>query len=257
MISQSLIDECPLEINGHSAMFNNINSDPIFRMYPDIKEVFKESFGLLAQSIEKLNGYHNINYLVKTDQGNYILKTYPYTKELFDILNAENEALIHLNNMNLNGIPNAIKNKENNWLITSNNQYIYRLLTFVDGEFLGDIHPSETLLKSFGKFLAHLNLSLKKFDSYVLRSRQWPWDLQYLESNKSFIPDIPDAHNRSIVEYFFLQFEEHVRPVLPHLRKQVIHNDANEWNVLCKSGEVCGIIDFGDIAYSILLMKWQ
>ncbi|WP_373397639.1 phosphotransferase [Algoriphagus halophilus] len=39
-------------------------------------------------------------------------------------------------------------------------------------------------------------------------------------------------------------------PVLPELRRQIIHGDANEWNVLTENGSVSGIIDFGDVCYS-------
>ena len=84
-------------------------------------------------------------------------------------------------------------------------------------------------------------------------ARQWEWDIQYLDLNKKYINDIPDAKDRNTVKYFFQQFEEIVRPVLPGLRKQIIHNDANEWNVLSKNGEVSGFIDFGDLAHSLLI----
>jgi len=52
---------------------------------------------------------------------------------------------------------------------------------------------------------------------------------------------------------FFLQYEENVIPALPFLRRQVIHNDANEWNVLTKNNRISGIIDFGDFTYSFLI----
>ena len=37
---------------------------------------------------------------------------------------------------------------------------------------------------------------------------------------------------------------------LDHLRKSVIHGDANDYNVLVDGNEVVGLIDFGDIVYS-------
>jgi Ser/Thr protein kinase RdoA (MazF antagonist) len=79
-----------------------------------------------------------------------------------------------------------------------------------------------------------MDLQLQQMESYVLRARKWEWDLQYLHLNTKLIVDISDAHDRNIVRYFFLQFEEKVTPILPTLRKQIIHNDANEWNLLTK-----------------------
>ena len=40
---------------------------------------------------------------------------------------------------------------------------------------------------------------------------------------------------------------------LPTLRKQIIHNDANEWNTLTLDNQISGIIDFGDVCYSQLI----
>jgi len=40
---------------------------------------------------------------------------------------------------------------------------------------------------------------------------------------------------------------------VPYLRKQIIHNDANEWNVLVQGSEISGIIDFGDLAHTYLI----
>lgn len=76
---------------------------------------------------------------------------------------------------------------------------------------------------------------------------------KYLHLNKKYLDDIPDPHDRNVVRYFFQQFEENVHPVLPELRKQVIYNDANEWNILVKENQVSGLIDFGDLAYSPLI----
>ena len=55
-----------------------------------------------------------------------------------------------------------------------------------------------------------------------------------------------------MVENFAEQFETHVLPVLPTLRQSVIHNDANDYNVLVSptevgSAPVVSVIDFGDM----------
>ncbi len=50
-----------------------------------------------------------------------------------------------------------------------------------------------------------------------------------------------------------MQIRENVEPFIEDLRKSVIHGDANDWNVLCKNGEVSGIIDFGDMCFSPLI----
>ena len=218
--------------------------------------LLKTEFGFTKCDITKLNGYDNFNYLVNGKSGKYVFKTYTYNNALLDVLEAENEALQFLEENDGQHFPKPIPFTSGvliKVLDIDGTQTICRMLSFLEGTFIGDLSASETLLQSLGAFLATLNLKLKAFDNHVFRGRQWEWDLQYLSLNKKYLNAIPDAHNRSIVHYFFKQFEEKVSPILPELRKQIIHNDANEWNLLVKDKNISGLIDFGDLAHSQLI----
>ncbi len=218
--------------------------------------LLKKEFGFSQCEIKRIDGYDNANYIVKNGGISYVFKTYNYNKELLAILEAENEALLYLNTEEHDKFPKPIpfiSGESIKVLTIQKRSTICRMLSFIDGEFLGDSNPTERLFYSLGTFLAELNLKLQYFDSYVFKARQWEWDLQYFQLNKKYIEDISEPHDRSIVHYFFKQYEQHVLPVLPLLRKQVIHNDANEWNVLLKNETISGIIDFGDLAHSHLI----
>ncbi|MEO9805175.1 MAG: aminotransferase class III-fold pyridoxal phosphate-dependent enzyme [Reichenbachiella sp.] len=221
-----------------------------------MKNLLKEHFDFQDPEIKKLNGYHNINYLVSNHSTKYIFKTYPFDEELLAILEAENETLNHLKEKGADQFPIPVPFTNGGFievLDLDGKPTICRMLSFIEGDFLGDTKSSEELLKSLGTFLARLDIQLQDFNHYTLRARQWEWDLQYLHLNKKYLNDIPDEHERSIVNYFIQQFEENVTPILPELRKQVIYNDANEWNILTKNGKVSGLIDFGDLAHSPLI----
>ena len=221
-----------------------------------MNELLKTEFGFSQCEIKGIDGYDNANYIVKNKTSCYIFKTYGYNEELFAILEAENAALLFLSSEEQDQFPEPIPFISGEFikvLDIEGQKTICRMLSFLDGSFLGDCPPTKKLFQSFGTFLASLNLKLQNFDSYVFRARQWEWDLQYFHLNKKYIDDISDAHDRSVVQYFFIQFEQKVLPVLPRLRKQIIHNDANEWNVLLKNDKISGIIDFGDLAHSQLI----
>ena len=224
-----------------------------------MKKILQAEFGFKDVQIKKLDGYDNANYLIKSNGEKYIFKTYKYidTDEILDLIKAENETLLFLHkDGNSNKYPKPIPFSDGLFYKTitlEGEQVICRLLTFIDGEFLGDLKPSIKLFQSFGNFLANIDLELKNHKNYIIKARQWEWDIQYLDLNKKYINDITDTKDRKLVNYFFQQFEENVRPILPNLRKQIIHNDANEWNVLSKNGEVTGFIDFGDLAHSFLI----
>lgn len=221
-----------------------------------MKELLETEFGFHSPEIKRINGYDNVNYVIREKPDQFIFKTYVYDEELLAILKAENEALLHLQGKANNKFPKPIPFRNGDFIKTLNidgKKTICRMLSFLEGEFLGDKEPTAGLYQSLASFLAEMNVKFQTFDSHVLRARQWEWDIQYLYLNKKYLDDIPVPYDRSIVSYFFLQFEENVVPVLPGLRKQIVHNDANEWNVLVKNGEVSGIIDFGDLTYAPLI----
>jgi 4-aminobutyrate aminotransferase-like enzyme/Ser/Thr protein kinase RdoA (MazF antagonist) len=219
-------------------------------------DIIKQTFGWDIQECKKLDGYDNLNYLITTKNDRYVFKTYGQCGDTLDLVTAENEVLLFLAEHSKNTFPKPIPFKDTSFvkLVSINGKpKICRMLSFLDGKFLGDVIHTPKLFQSLGTFLAQLNLKLQSFKSHTIKGRQWEWDIQYLDFNKKYINDIPDAKNRHIVWYFFQQFEEHVRPIATQLRKQIIHNDANEWNLLIKKEDVSGIIDFGDLAHSFLI----
>ena len=221
------------------------------------KDFFKKEFGITILNSKTLDGYDNLNHLIRTNDDSYIYKTYIYSDVLFDLVQAENDTLLFLQKDLAGTIPKPIRFSDDVYVKTISSSHgkpeICRMLSFLKGDFFGEVTHTKELFESFGTFLATLDVKLRDFKNYTLQARQWEWDIQYLDLNKKYINDISDSKDRNIVLYFFQQYEENVRPYYPELRKQIIHNDANEWNVLVKNGTVSGIIDFGDLAHSFLI----
>ena len=81
------------------------------------------------------------------------------------------------------------------------------MLSFLDGKFFGEVKHTKKMLESFGFFLAEMNVQLMQFNNDTIKARKWPWDIQYLYLNKKYIDDIGNAKDRSLVQYFYNQFE--------------------------------------------------
>ncbi|MDH5474271.1 MAG: aminotransferase class III-fold pyridoxal phosphate-dependent enzyme [Cyclobacteriaceae bacterium] len=221
-----------------------------------MKDSLQGQFEFQIVEIKKLNGYDNANYLIRTSDTKYIFKTYRYTSDSMSLVEAENNTLLSLQNNHQNKLPKPIPFKDGSYvkiLKLNGEETICRLLSYLEGKFLGDVTLTPNLLNSLGRFLASLDLNLQTLSSYRIKARVWEWDLQYFNLNKKYIEDIPTIKDRNIVRYFFQQFEENVIPVIPELRKSIIHNDANEWNILVDGEEITGLIDFGDLAHSPLI----
>jgi 4-aminobutyrate aminotransferase-like enzyme len=221
-----------------------------------MRKVLIQNYKLENPILKKLVGYDIVNYRVDTKTNKYILKVYSDSKKDVDFAEAENEVLVHLQNNNNNCFPQAVMSSGKQLLcsfVSDGENKTARLLTFLEGNFLGETKHTSELFKSFGKFLAKLDLQLKDFRNYVIEARTLKWDLQHFLMNEQYVQCIADPSDRKIVAYFFQQYKTNVLPVLPALRKQIIHNDANDWNVLTQKNEVSGLIDFGDVCYSQLI----
>ncbi|NKI31475.1 aminotransferase class III-fold pyridoxal phosphate-dependent enzyme [Croceivirga thetidis] len=216
----------------------------------------KKEFGFSSTNIKTLNGYDNKNYLVDTDQGKFIFKTYTKPANMLEIVSAENEMLLHLKTEGFKEIPEPVAFSDGNFLKTAtlnNTAQLCRMLTFVNGAFMADVKLKTALVSSLGRFIANLTKALQNFDHVALRARKWEWDLQHVELNKEYVKDIKSSKNRNLVRYFFQQYEQNVIPHLHDFRTACIHNDLNEWNILVRDNEVTGIIDFGDCTHTYLI----
>jgi ethanolamine-phosphate phospho-lyase len=224
-------------------------------MIKKIKTFLISQFDVKPIEIKKLWGYENLNYLITTDNNQYVFKTYLYDENLLSIIIAENDLLLHLNTAK-NKYPFPISFIDGSYIKVLNfdgEKKICRLLTYLKGTLLGDIKPSQDSFKSLGKFVAQLDVQLQSYNNNTIKARNWHWDIQYLDLNKKNVKYISCTRDRNLVNYFIQQYDENVRPILPKLRKSIIHGDANEWNVLENDKKVTGIFDFGDIAYTPLI----
>lgn len=221
-----------------------------------MKELLKIKYNISNPRITKLVGYNTDNYKIESKNQKYILKSYTAENEIIDFVSAENEILLHLQKEKNNIFPQPIQNTNGQFLSFSENKnsnQAFRLLTFIEGSFLAETLHSVALFKSFGKFLAAMDVKLLDVKNYTIQSHTHKWDLQHFTLNKPLTKYISEPADRKLVDYFFLQYQENVRPHLYSLRKSIIHNDANDWNVLMQNENISGIIDFGDCSYTHLI----
>ena len=77
------------------------------------------------------------------------------------------------------------------------------------------------------------------------------WDLRHCVSSiNGALHCVDEEEKVTTIKYFLKLYEDKVVPSLPKLRKSVIHNDANDHNVLGEGEKFTGLIDFGDVVYS-------
>lgn len=218
------------------------------------RQIAQQHFSINA-SAKQMAGYGSLNFQLKVQgKAQFVLKLDP-NEDTADFLHAENAVLQYLNTQaqkpGLLPIPQV--NQLGNQLFTyqhDDQQYMTRMLSFIPGTFWAEVEHDSKLLQSLGSFLAKLDRLLLPLRPIAVERRRFDWDLQYCLDTAVHLPHIQDANKRRIAAYFFEQYRQNVLPQMPHLRRSLIHNDANDWNVLTQNGVVSGLIDFGDMAYT-------
>jgi len=126
------------------------------------------------------------------------------------------------------------------------------MLTYVPGQLLAETRPrSAELLRSLGRFMGRLDAALAGF-LHRAAEREMKWDLARAGWIRGFLHYVSGPERRKLVERLFALYQREAAPVLPSLRRSVIHNDANDYNVLVglsrrEPRQVVSVIDFGDM----------
>jgi len=216
----------------------------------------------LEVTAQPLAGELDQNFLL-TDQAGaqYVLKVAnPEVGQAS--LDLQNQALDHLQrNATGYAFPRVVPTLEGEPLAQVHEptgSHWVRLLTFLPGVRWADVIPSFTLLRKLGVLMGTVDKTLATF-SHPATHRYWPWDLKHANVLiRQSLPLLECAQHRALVERFLASFETRVLPLLSRLRTGVIHNDANDHNVLLDSkdpNKLVGLIDFGDMVHSALVFE--
>jgi len=132
-----------------------------------------------------------------------------------------------------------------------------RLLTYLHGKPLALVKPHDAdLLASLGRFFGTIDQALQDFD-HPATHRDFHWDLNNAgRIIQSYLKHIKAPDNRKRVAGLLKRFQDETEPQLRELRSGIIHNDANDYNVLVEPESrwhhtVTGAIDFGDMVYTM------
>ena len=217
-----------------------------------MESLINKYYGLDSFQLDHLEGFEDITYKVSCSDNKYIFKQYRYTAETLALIEAENRALQKLAAAEEFDFPAVIPTLDNKPFFVLENR-IYRMLTFLEGTLLGEAVQEDGIFYSLGTLLGLMDEHLRSGYEPVLNARTSEWDLRFFKLNLPYLDYIDNPEKRSLVQYFFLQFDEKVRPAVQDLRKSIIHCDANDWNITTDGEKVTGIFDFGDMAYSWLI----
>lgn len=234
----------------------------------EVLDILKNIYGIIPQSIVELNGYDDKNYKITVKCPN-TAKVDEYVLKFLNTLDSKNTSLMEgqssmLLFLNSSGVtcPKPIKNVNGEYFSIENfvsGQHCVRLLEYIPGSILKDVHPSPSLFYQIGKFVAELDRLLKNFYHPVYETHKSLWMLESIPSVKKFLFAIKDEAKREIINTIFEKFENRVLSISHNLERGMIHGDINEHNIIVQYNndkwELKGVIDFGDCQNSCYLYE--
>ncbi|MFO1201338.1 MAG: aminotransferase class III-fold pyridoxal phosphate-dependent enzyme [Tabrizicola sp.] len=204
--------------------------------------------------IRPLPSERDQNARLTADGQDYVLKIANPAEDPGQI-DLQNATMLHLARVGQPGIPRVVPTlagADRATVRTNGQDSVMRLVTWVGGTPLAETRRSTAQLENLGRFMGGLTRSMQGFGHPQAFRPEFPWSLDHVIQLKGHAEDIADPTRRALVKGLFARYEAHVLPRLPTLRASVLHQDANDWNVITDPADptrIAGLIDFGDMCH--------
>ncbi|MFZ1754630.1 MAG: aminotransferase class III-fold pyridoxal phosphate-dependent enzyme [Caldilineaceae bacterium] len=217
-------------------------------------------YGITATATS-LPGERDQNFRLDTATGEAFVLKIANSQEDAGLLEAQTEAL---RRVEATGICPRVLPAIDGRLMTpiggaGGRSYWVRLLSFLPGTPLAEQgRQTPALWREIGRRVAQVDAALADFDHPAIHW-DFDWDLaQGLAVIDRYAGLIDDPAMAALVEKLTADHRQQTAPFLSDLPRQVIHNDANDYNLLVGGGDdlysrnqqVIGLIDFGDLVHS-------
>ncbi|WP_411029287.1 aminotransferase class III-fold pyridoxal phosphate-dependent enzyme [Spongiimicrobium sp. 3-5] len=212
-------------------------------------------------SATSLPGEIDFNFRIKTKKdGDYVLKI-SRPDEDKSYLDFQQQILEHVekNGHDIIIAPKVIRDKNGMGVSQITDSFgekrNVRLLTWVSGRLWSNVNPIlDSLLFSLGEHCALLTKILQGFD-HPLAHRKFDWDTAQSVWTKDHL-HLFQGEQKEIIIHFQNGFEHH-KTAYDKLRKGVVHNDANDNNIVVSEDlihpKVMAVIDFGDAIHTQII----
>ena len=229
-----------------------------------VRDLFHESYGMRSVSAKVLPGERDLNVCLKMADGRrFVCKVCSPEEE--DVRLAQQRVAME-RCRDCWFVPRELETKQGEGLVEvtyRSQRYRIRCLEYLSGEPLAELaRPSDHLLVDLGEKLALMDERLAPMPADGLDT-SFAWNLRDgVEQVRTHLSLVPTRELRELLAMVADRAEEAIRSCATELPQAVIHNDANDYNILVsreldETGErkISGLIDFGDLSYSFRIAE--
>jgi 4-aminobutyrate aminotransferase-like enzyme/Ser/Thr protein kinase RdoA (MazF antagonist) len=217
-------------------------------------QILAEHYGVHGE-LRALPGERDRSFYVRAADGRELVLKIAHADDGRELLELQNAALVHLARCEpALALPQLVADAGGGTIVDvllDGAPGLARLLTWIPGRTLAVTKPhSPALLGQLGTALGTMSRGLGTFRHPAAR-RAFKWDLTTADWIAEHASRIADPARRATVERILERFRRDVQPALTGLRRSIVHNDANDHNVVVdytgERGHIAGFIDFGDL----------
>jgi len=220
------------------------------------------TFGVHGSALE-LGSHQDQNFRIAAGGTSYVLKVANPAFSHAE-LDLQNRAMEHVAARLRTRVPVALPAVHGPDVVVVKHEgasYRVRLLTYLQGlPLLRSGYLAPTVLRAVGSLAGRTAAALASFEHPAL-GRALEWDLRRAaDVVPAYAPLVDDDQRRSLAQATIERAATALDRLDLGLRRQAIHGDITDWNVLARRGPagrptVCGLIDFGDVVGSWLVAE--
>lgn len=213
----------------------------------------------ISGEVIALPGEIDFNFRIFSDSGSFLLKI-SRPEANVELIDFQHSLLNHLAGSEIHlKVPRICQDQDGKLVSELKDESGHvrkvRLLTWIEGRTWSTVNPiTDRLLYSLGKQGGRFTEALKGFD-HAMAKRKFDWDVAQAGWTCDY-SHLFTGKQLEIIQYFQQQYKD-IQPVYQQLRKAVVHNDANDNNIIVghdlQKPEVISIIDYGDAVYTQII----
>jgi 4-aminobutyrate aminotransferase-like enzyme/Ser/Thr protein kinase RdoA (MazF antagonist) len=248
------------DAHGSSNEVGILETRPPHFSTEEVSKLARDIYGLDG-AISPLDSERDQNFRIETpSEGQFTIKI---ANSAMDpaILLMQLEALAHIASVDPRLPVPRVRYSRNNAALErvqaeDGRSHDIHVLSYLPGRYPAEGPSNRVLFRSVGASLARLATALRGF-FHPAASYELMWDLKQALVLRDYLHHVPDTGHRQLAGYFLDRFERVVRPQVPNLRSQIIHNDFAPNNLVVAEdnpGKIVGVLDFGDMIHAPLIM---
>ena len=138
--------------------------------------------------------------------------------------------------------------------ISLDDGHVLRLLSWVEGVPWAETQAKEDQWTALGGLVANVDRSLSQVpldaQDHSVLERAFRWNMMQAVQLRDSLSLVSDITLREVCAEVLMEFETDLLPTLQSMPMQLIHNDANDYNIVVSDSGELGLIDFGDMVWA-------